>query len=303
MKLKFAKLIIPCLASLACLAGCGGNDAPAGYYSGYNLDQDGAFLRLELQRLCFDKHSNYIYYSKFSTYCAYTADHISCDAVSENSKKNQMFYTAKEDGGSGTREHVWPCASSANLWVHKSTAGTHYVDGNKYAGGGSDLYHVRPSTSSVNTARGDSKFVDFKDPEFDSIRKDVVEVGDGGKYKLKIYGAEKTKSGGYQYADKAEPADEFKGDIARILLYVWVHYGYAGEYYDHKDMIGNLNLCDVMGYGSDIERTYQKLAEWNKKDPPSAIEKLRNNTVQKMQGNRNMFVDYPDLVNRLLEVK
>ena len=39
--------------------------------------------------------------------------------------------------------------------------------------------------------------------------------------------------------------------------------------------------------------------EWNNLDKPSEVEKLRNTTVQKVQGNRNPFVDYPDLVEKM----
>ena len=46
-------------------------------------------------------------------------------------------------------------------------------------------------------------------------------------------------------------------------------------------------------------KTYEILKAWNKIDPPSEVEKLRNDTVEKIQGNRNPFVDYPKLVNNL----
>lgn len=313
MKLRALKLLLPCLAATACLGACGDY---GGYYNSYNLKLTGAFLQEELQKMCFEKHTFYPKYSQYYTYAATTKDHLSCEAAPSTVKvdekgnyilddaalkasKNEYFYTGKIAGGVGTREHVWPCANSGNLWTHNSGDGPHYVDGGTYKGGGSDLYHIKPSTSSVNTARGNSKFCDFDDPEFKDIRSSVVSVGDGGPYKLKIQGAEKTEKGAYQFADKAEPADQLKGDVARILVYLWVHYGYRGEYYDNKDMIGNLDLTNVMAYGGDRERTYEKLCEWNKLDPPSETEKIRNNVVERIQGNRNPFVDYPDLMDNL----
>ncbi|MCQ2801884.1 MAG: endonuclease [Bacilli bacterium] len=309
MNRKSLKLVIPCLLSLGCLTGCG-NDYN-GYYNGYDLKATGAFLQQELQRLCFDTHTFYPKYSQYATYATTTKDHLSCEASSSTVQvdkngnyilegtKNEYFYTGKIATGIGTREHVWPCANSGNLWVHNEDAGAHYVDGSNYRGGGSDLYHIKPSTTSVNTARGNSKFCDFDDDEFKDIRNSVVSVGDGGPYKLKIQGAEETSSGKYQYADKAEPADELKGDVARILVYVWVHYGYRGEYYNHQEMIGNLDLTNVMAYGGNRDRTYEKLIEWNEMDPPSETEKIRNNVVQGIQGNRNPFVDHPELMKNL----
>lgn len=323
MKLKFLKLILPCFASLACLAGCG-NDGPVDpddpdnvkkYYAKYDLTLRGPKLEKELQKLCFKTHTVFPKYSQYYTYTAFADDHISSEAApstvkydtdgkidyakSKKSGKNEYFYTGKIASGVGTREHVWPCANSGGLWVHEKDAGAHYVDGSKYAGAGSDLYHIRPSTGNVNTARGNSKFVDFDDPEFAAIRSGVAVVGDTGTYKLKIQGYEETDSGVKQFAQKAEVADEFKGDVARILVYVWIHYSYRGEYYDHPDMIGSLDLCNVLGYGSDLDRVHEKLCDWNEMDPPSETEKLRNDTVQRMQGNRNPLVDHPELMEQL----
>ena len=51
-----------------------------------------------------------------------------------------------------------------------------------------------------------------------------------------------------------------------------------------------------MGYSTN-KKCQEVLKEWNELDPPSAVEKLRNNTVQKVQGNRNPFVDYPEIAN------
>lgn len=317
MKPKFLKLLIPCLASLTCLAGCNGGNGGyeptpeqkkeiQAYYAKYDLTKEGAYLIEELQKICFKTHTVYVKYKDYSTYASFTKDHISTEAapstVGKSKQKNEYFYTGKIATGVGTREHVWPCANSDGLWVHDSDAGVHYVDGSNYKGGGSDLYHIRPSTSSVNTARGNSKFCDFDDEEFEEAQ--VIEFGDAGPYKLKLVGATINKSGNPEYADKVEVDDAYKGDVARILVYVWVHYGNHGNFdfisSTKKEMLGNLDLCNVLGYGSDQERVYQKLCDWNKIDPPSETEMLRNDTVQKIQGNRNPFVDHPELMDQLL---
>ena len=103
-----------------------------------------------------------------------------------------------------------------------------------------------------------------------------------------------------------------KGDVARILLYVYVHYSErgitpeggvtsGGNTFTYKDMVGSLSLTQVMGYSTE-QRCQEKLAAWNELDPPSEVEKLRNDTVQKIQGNRNPFVDYPELVNQMFNI-
>lgn len=321
MKRKF-RFIFPLLLTVLPLAGCdfititdntddGKTEVVDEYYKNYNLKKTGGRLIQELQKLCFDKHTKWVTYEQTKSYYSKTNDHNSCDAVSDGSNLNEFFYTGRQGSGYGTREHVWPCANSAALWTHDDPGtgkfSPHYVDNKYYVGGGSDLFHVRPSTSSINTARGNSRFCVLSDGE-----DGVVSLREkNGKYPLKIYGAEQTSSGGYQYATRSEPADEMKGDVARIVLYVFVHYqergdtpdGYVtsgGNKFYYTDMTGSLALHNVMGYESDDE-CKEILKAWNKLDPPSEVEKLRNTTVQKIQGNRNPFIDYPELADQMFD--
>lgn len=324
MKRKF-RFILPVLFLSMTLTGCdwititdptGGGGSGSGtsqktldsYYDGYDLNKKGERLTLELQRNCWEKHTQWVTYSQVNSYFGKTSSHDSAEAVKSGSATNQWFYTGKEQGGYGTREHVWPCASSDSLWDHKENSGIYYVDYDKYIGGGSDLYHIRTCNSKINTQRGNSKFVSFSDPEMEEYRDEVIEAGEsGGKYKIKIQGYDSAQ----EYAKRCEPADEMKGDVARVVLYVWLHYksrGYtptgskvSGKYtYVYADMMkATLNLTDVIGYDSE-DKCLEVLSRWNQIDPPSDVEKLRNNTVQKIQGNRNPFVDYPELLDRII---
>ena len=268
MNLKFVKVLIPCLASLACLVGCGEDPigpSKTGYYKDLDFTLEGTELEYALQEHSFKKHVNYIPYSQFTSYCSNTKDHYSIERVSEKNTKNQQFYTAKEvTGSTGTREHVWPCANSDNLWVHDkdNPKNPHNVDGTGYAGGGSDLYHVRLADSTVNTARGNSKFVDFDDIAEDQ-KADLIEVGSsGGKYKIQITGYTKNeKTGKIEYANRVEVDDKMKGDVARTLLYVWMHYSNRPSVPDgstivkysssktkeiqYSDMVGKLNFRNI----------------------------------------------------------
>ena len=38
------------------------------------------------------------------------------------------------------------------------------------------------------------------------------------------------------------------------------------------------------------------LLKWNDEDPVSDLERQRNNVIQTAQGNRNPFIDFPQLV-------
>lgn len=304
--MKFSKLLILPFAALllsSCIGGNGGGggDYPTdsvkkdSYYdtSKYRLnDLIGANLQIELHRLMLDTHKTLIRYSQFSTYIKTNSQrNTSIDQVDANTKKNEFFYTGKQAdfSASMTREHVWPCAKSNGLWVHSNyTDIKYYVDHSQYVGGGSDLYHIRPSTSSVNTARGDSRFIEFTDEEKQSGS--LFVMNDGGPYSLIC-----DKK---QFSTYSEPADEFKGDIARILVYVYIHYSKLGNY-NWDDYCGSLQLKDIMCRpGVPDSEVYETLVRWNELDKPSETEKLRNNTVQAIQGNRNPFVDYPHLMRQ-----
>lgn len=299
MNKKLTLLLIPALLGVVSMSACGTDDGvvPIGtYYQNIDFEYDvGALLFEKLHVLMWTTHTNEIQYRQYMTYEIVTNDHDSADRY-PGMNKNQMFYSGKlVNYKSGNREHVWPAANSSGLWDHDVLKET-------TRSGGSDLYHVRPANQYTNTARGNSKFVDFDDEYFDGRFDDgdIIEInydGAGGK-PIKIQGAEFDGSH-YKYANLTEVDDSMKGDVARILAYVYLHYvRNSATPEDKSNKVGNLSLKSVLGYETD-EICRKKLIEWNQLDPVSEVEKNRNNTVQKIQGNRNPFVDYPVLMNKL----
>ncbi|MCB4797974.1 Ig-like domain-containing protein [Neotamlana laminarinivorans] len=69
------------------------------------------------------------------------------------------------------------------------------------------------------------------------------------------------------------PGDDWKGDVARMVMYVHIRYG------DSFAEVGSLEL----------------FLKWNAEDPVSEFEKQRNNVIYGAQGNRNPFIDNPYL--------
>ena len=67
------------------------------------------------------------------------------------------------------------------------------------------------------------------------------------------------------------PGDEWKGDVARMVLYLNIRYG------ETFNKVGNLDL----------------FLKWNAEDPVSEFEIQRNNVIEVAQGNRNIFIDNP----------
>lgn len=90
-------------------------------------------------------------------------------------------------------------------------------------------------------------------------------------------------------SDSYEPADEWKGDIARMILYMDVRYEGGDSYPD-------LEVNDQVDNGSApaIGRI-SVLLQWNTLEPPSAFEQRRNDMIyMDWQHNRNPFIDHPE---------
>jgi endonuclease I len=105
-----------------------------------------------------------------------------------------------------------------------------------------DLHHLRACDGDINNDRGNLAF----------------KSGSGA------YG---TTSGGWY------PGDEWKGDVARMIMYVYLRY--------------NEPWSDV--------GTQALFLQWNAEDPVSALEQQRNDVIYGAQGNRNPFIDQPYL--------
>lgn len=88
-----------------------------------------------------------------------------------------------------------------------------------------------------------------------------------------------------------EPSDDYKGDFARAYLYM------ATCYEDFSDLWrgDGLLMLDNNTYPVFEPWAVKLLLEWNAEDPVSELEENRNETVFQIQGNRNPFIDYPQL--------
>lgn len=92
------------------------------------------------------------------------------------------------------------------------------------------------------------------------------------------------------------PADEYKGDFARAYFYIACCYG------DELTWVSTAGSepAAAMDNNSYLEFRpwlYELLLEWHHLDPVSEKETKRAIEVNKIQGNRNPFIDYPELVD------
>jgi len=106
-----------------------------------------------------------------------------------------------------------------------------------------DLHHLRSCDANINSERNNYPFV--------------------------------AGSGTYQLINNNTwyPGDEWRGDVARMIMYLNIRYG------ETFDKVGTLDL----------------FLEWNAADPVSPFELQRNSIIQGAQGNRNPFIDNPYL--------
>lgn len=88
-----------------------------------------------------------------------------------------------------------------------------------------------------------------------------------------------------------EPSDQYKGDFARIYMYMVTCY----ENFSEKWTGNSVNQLDNNTYPVFEDWTIKMLLEWCEKDPVDDWEIARNDKVYKIQGNRNPFVDHPEL--------
>lgn len=87
-----------------------------------------------------------------------------------------------------------------------------------------------------------------------------------------------------------EPADEWKGDFARAYFYMATCY--SNLTWQGTQALKQLENND---WPTLQKWTYDLLLQWNAQDPVGDLERTRNDGVYAIQGNRNPFIDFPDL--------
>lgn len=107
----------------------------------------------------------------------------------------------------------------------------------------------------------------------------------------------------YAYTNRVyEPINEFKGDIARMLLY------FVARYEDKLPSFNyftNINpAIDRSPLDGTAERAFDPeyiamLIQWHNQDAVSQREIDRNNAIYSIQNNRNPFIDNPQWVNAI----
>lgn len=96
-----------------------------------------------------------------------------------------------------------------------------------------------------------------------------------------------------------EPDDEYKGDFARIYFYMVTCY---------KSEVSQWPGSGQLDYSTNNYKAFSTwsmklLMEWHRADPVSTKEIKRNEAVYRLQGNRNPFIDHPELAEHIWGTK
>ncbi len=257
------------------------------YYNDVNLTLTGADLKNALATKIIEAHTNLLTY----TPGVWEASKIT-DANVSNTSEVVLIYgwengtdqditndrtrdNSLQDRGDGesfrwNREHVF----SKSLALPSLETND--------PGSGTDAHNLRPADRSRNSERNNFKFAPGN--------------GNSGRSSITYNGPDGANTRGWY------PGDEWKGDVARIIMYMYLHYNGDGTSVSKTQC-----LPTNVGVGSKeftSDEMIDLFLQWNTDDPVSAIEIARNNYHENTsntyaQGNRNPFIDNPYLATRI----
>ncbi|WP_298262607.1 endonuclease, partial [uncultured Lutibacter sp.] len=131
-------------------------------------------------------------------------------------------------------------------------------------GPGTDVHNLRPADTQRNSTRSNRKFTDG------SGEASYV-AANGGWY----------------------PGNEWKGDVARIIMYMYTRYHGNGTQSSETNCLPiNVAFGTVNAIDANMIDLFLK---WNVEDPVSPFEANRNEVLAGIQGNRNPYIDNPYL--------
>ena len=199
------------------------------------------------------------YYDGLKAYFPYT----DCN---NGGSSMQLFYS---DTGSNSfnREHVWP-KSRASFLRHD---------------GGCDIHHLRPANSKVNETRSNYTMGNVRGK---------ISTYETYKYNGKsvlYYNGAYTGNG---CDGLVEINDNIKGDVARIYLYIYVRWQEPNLFENTPNPVVGPN--DDKNNGKKVIESLETLLQWCEMDPVDTWEMGRNDQGENLQGNRNVFIDYPE---------
>ena len=240
------------------------------YYSEIDFTQDDSTLKSQLTDLITNTHTTELVYTSGSSGFLDTWAVLKESDLDQTNPNNVVLLygwdnestIVSENRTRGVNEscHTSSCIGK---WVREHTFPKSLANpnlGTEYAG--SDAHNLRAIDSQRNSSRSN-----------------------------KLFGNATTSTESHSIDSNSwYPGDEWIGDVARIIMYMYLRYP--------TQCIAN----DVATGGSTFATLNDMpdlLLQWNAQDPPSVFEIARNNVIAVNQGNRNPFIDNPYLATLL----
>ena len=228
------------------------------YYNDVDLTQSGTALKEDLSTKIISTHSNFLSYTPGVWNALKQAD------LDPNNSSNVLLVYGYNDAdgvaktdrtrgkdANGTGVGTWNREHGYPKSLGTPNLGT--------SGPGSDAHHLRASDGQMNSTRNNRKFADGS--------------GDAD-----------VTSQGYFY-----PGDEWKGDVARMMLYMYLRY-------NNRCLPVNVGIGNTVSGDSNMVDLF---LQWNAEDPVNAFEDQRNQAIESAQGNRNPFIDNPAFATQI----
>lgn len=230
------------------------------YYQSVDFTQSGEDLEQDIANLIIATHANEL------DYTPEVWDALKRSDLNPENQENVFLIYGYDDSDDDfvndrTRDKDLSCHSNScdGKWVRehvfpKSLGNPSF----ETEGPGADAHAIRSVDYTLNARRSNRKFVE----------------GEGNSA---------VTAQGYFY-----PGDEWKGDVARMMMYMHIRYG---------------NRCTANQVGQSTH-TYNAempdiFLQWNAEDPVAQHELVRNEVLEEMQGNRNPFIDNPYLATKI----
>lgn len=232
------------------------------YYQSVNFSLEGSELMEELRWLVSSTHTTDLSYTP-GVWDALKQTDLDPD----NNEVVLLIYGFDDDDGDfitdrrrGVDEN---CQQSdcSGLWNREHVVARSQANPSlPLSGPGTDVHNLRACDARMNERRGNRRFADG-------------------------FGNSHITSNGDFY-----PGDEWRGDVARMLMYMYLRYDQ--QCLPEFASSGTQNF-DPDGIMIDI------LLVWNAEDPVSEYEIIRNDILEDLQGNRNPFIDNPYLATKI----
>lgn len=250
---------------------------PSNYYDSAN-GLTGYSLKTQLKNIITNGHSDQGYGSLYYGYETTHSDNVE-ESGYENDNTVLLFYT-ENPNGSDSYEYNHGSRQCGNYNSENDCYNREHIIPQSSFGSASpmqnDIHHVIPSDGYVNGQRGSLPFGTVGSANWTSQN-----------------GSKRGSSSVAGYGGQVfEPIDEFKGDIARSILYFVTRYENTVNGYTSFEMFNGTESQALEDWAISM------LLDWHYNiDPVDQREIDRNDAAYNYQGNANPFVNHPEYAN------